>query len=235
MKTLFFIIIAMSLVMGVSAQRYVPYDSVQQYFNEKYQPVLAQQEQAVPPPPLSYIDPESRQLYSYRPYAVGGRMTATSYYRMDVDGATISIVEGSYEDGYNRGYFSGYEDGIAFQKTGYEGYFDYLEAHKAKKDVTREGYYQMSDAQVKITVKQSENEYDNGYYAGIAQGFKDGFYDVKYQGKNRDTYAYQVMLEQYPGAYVPVPSALRFRNTYRTFPSYTQSWTGNTFYGFNYY
>jgi hypothetical protein len=232
MKIITITLLALLLVGGALAQqRYVQYTGVQDYFDEKYGGVLAQEDARIPPPPITYRDPTTGQLMTYRANYAPAQPTQHAYYR--IGQVPVEIVPGSYDDGYNSGYFIGYEDGIALSGFGYEAYFDYVEAHKAKAE-TKQGYYQFSERQVKITVTPSKNDYNTGITTGTLQGFKDGFYDIKYQGLNRDYYAYKAMLEKYPGVYEPAPIPLRPSTSFRTFPSTGYYYSGMKFYGFNY-
>jgi hypothetical protein len=241
MKIIVISILAILLTGGAFAARYVPYPykNVQDYFSDKYQGALRAQEERLPAPPASYVDQSNGQVYVYRPagWGLSGYnypVTQNSYYRISDQAVTVGIVAGSYDDGFNRGYYSGYEDGMTLRPFGYEAYFDYTEAQKAKQDTKREGYYQFPDAQVKITVTQSNDHYNQGYQAGIMQGFKDAFYDVEYKGLNRDYYANQALLEKYPGQYEPLPVPFRTKNSYNSFPAFGYYSGGRNLYGFNY-
>lgn len=220
----------------ISVQRRMIYSSVNDFFTDKYGERVVYAE---PSPARIIVDPLSGQPYSYTPYADYGygRMTQNVYYKMADQEISVEITEGSYDDGYNYGYFIGYPDGVDFQRYGYEGYFDYIEAMKQKYDPNKEqtGYYRFNRRAVKVSVTSGTSDYNTGYAEGIVAGFKDGFYDVKYNGLNKEYYAFKEFQKENPGVYEPlVSSQARPRVPFRSYPYYQTYSTGRIFYGFNY-
>ncbi|MFH1916248.1 MAG: hypothetical protein ABIJ21_03210 [Nanoarchaeota archaeon] len=236
------LLIATSFVAAQTYDRYVPvqkgqpFDSVVDYFNEKYVPkqmdrVTYDTTQRI------VVNPTTQQPYVYQPYDYYyGPYTQNSYYKIDNPDLLIEIEEDSYEDGYNHGYYIGYGDGLSFQRFGYEGYYDYIEAAKTKYDPenSRSGYYKFSDRVVKISVSTGPSDYNAGYANGIMEGFKDGFYDVKYRGLNQDYYAFKEYQKTHPGTYTPLSYQSYPRAQFRTFPNFYSWMSGNKYYGFNY-
>jgi hypothetical protein len=224
------------------SERYVPlnrgavYSSVNDFFTDKYGERVTIQDR---PKAQVIIDPLSGQPYSYTPYADYGygRMTQNSYYQIENPQLVVDIAEGSYDDGYNYGYFSGYPDGVYFQRYGYEGYFDYVEAMKTKYDPNKvqTGYYRFNRRDVKITVSSGSSSYNKGYAEGILAGFKDGYYDVEYNGLNKEYYAFKEFQKENPGVYQPIVySQIRPSIPFRSYQYYQSYATGRMLYGFNY-
>jgi hypothetical protein len=212
-----------------------PYASVNDFFTDKYGTPVTERVTE----PTILIDPDSGQPYAYEPYSpyAYGRVTQNSYYQITDPSIVMEIKEGSYDDGYNYGYYLGYADGIEFQRFGYEGYYDYIEAMKSKYDPekARVGYYQFNRKAVRISVTAGNSDYNKGYGEGIVAGFKDGYYNVDYQGVNRDYYAFKQFQKENPGTYTPIVySQLKPRVPYRSYPYYQTYMTGRMLYGFNY-
>lgn len=231
-KILLMLILLVLATSTVAAQyRYVPVTSFKpdDIFADKY--ATYNMQNVVPPPPSTLVGEDGR-LYYYRPYPLGP-ITQKSYYKVEDMPDMTLIKEGSWEDGYNKGYFEGYNDGEHFSRYGYEGYRDYLDAFMARTDPDRveRGTYQLSTKRVQLNVKPVVTPYDEGFRKGVVDGFNDGYYDRQYSGVNPETYALEVMQDMYPGTYEPMMQ-YTYRS-FRSFPNYL-SGMGSVYYGFNY-